>query len=85
MNAHPEQPAEHRLAEALCSPNPADELWKLSLTFKAEGLTQSMIQQLFDEFRSKHENDEDERKLNAILDTMDYIRGFCSPKMRLFP
>jgi hypothetical protein len=32
-----------------------------------------------------HENDEDETKYDAILDTMDVIVGWCSPQYRLYP
>ncbi len=39
---------------------------------------------LFDEFRATHEHDTDETLYDAILDTMDFISGWCSPGSRLY-
>jgi hypothetical protein len=66
----------------IAGPNPS--LWSLALEFKDEGMSQQEMYQIFDLFRAKHQNDADETKYNAILDTMDVIWGWCSPDNRIF-
>jgi hypothetical protein len=54
-----------------------ESLRQLAKTFKFEGMTQQDMYHLFDSYQAKHKNDADETKYNALLDTMDFIVGFC--------
>lgn len=69
---------------ALSESQPADALATLAKTLKAEGISQIEMYRLFDEYRGRHQNDGDETRYDAILDTMDFITGWCSPSARLF-
>jgi hypothetical protein len=73
-----------RIERALEHGSPAEALAALAAAFKAEGLSQQQLYQLFDELRARHQNDGDETKYNAILDTLDRIAGWCSLQARLF-
>lgn len=76
--------ANTRIDAALNTDSPANSLADLAKAFKAEGMSQHDMHQLFDQHRAKHAGDADETKYDAILDTMDYIVGFCQPGARLF-
>lgn len=47
-------------------------------------MSQLDLYQLFDEFRASHASDADEIIFDAVLDTLDFISGWCSPAYRLF-
>ena len=39
---------------------------------------------LFETFRARHADDADETRIDAILDTLDFIVGWCSPANALY-
>jgi hypothetical protein len=69
---------------ALDGASPVPALVCLAKALKAEGMSQREMYELFDQYRAKHQDDTDETKHDAILDTMDLIVGYCSPSSRLF-
>ena len=73
-----------RMETALAGTNPSQALVAVAQAFKAEGMTQRDMYDLFDQYRAGHENDADETKYDAILDTMDFIVGHCTPNAGLF-
>lgn len=62
-----------------------DELLKLAEALRDGGMSQADLLALFDTARERHECDADETKYDAILDTMDFISGWCNPWQRLYP
>jgi hypothetical protein len=62
-----------RFELALSSPDPTIALHELAKTLKAEGLGQVAMYHLFAEFQQKA--DENDPRLDAILDNMDLIWG----------
>ena len=73
-----------RLEVALQEVEPSGAVYKLACALRDEGMTQPELYQLFDEFRAIHENDADETLCDALLDTMDYISGWCSKGRGLY-
>lgn len=73
-----------RFLSAESAPDPVSAIHALAKTFKAEGMPEWMMYDVFDRQRAAHERDADEAVYNAILDTMDRIVGWCSPHARLF-
>lgn len=58
-------------------------LFALAQAFKEEGMSQREMYDLFYEYADYY-YDKNEVVYNGLLDTMDYIWGFCSPSSRLF-
>lgn len=73
-----------RITEALNAESPSTALNALARQFKAEGMTQEAMYHLFDQYRAKHQNDNDETKHDAVLDTMDFIVGYCRKGAGIF-
>jgi hypothetical protein len=73
-----------RFDNALMDSSPSDALLTLAKALKLEGMSQKEMYRLFDEYRERHEHDEDETRYDAILDVMDFTTGFCNPQCRLF-
>jgi len=73
-----------RLETALREPEPSRAVHELARILRDEGMSQLEMYRLFDEFRAIHESDSDETLCDAILDTMDFISGWCSPHSRLY-
>ncbi len=61
-----------------------ETLYELAEALKNEGISQKELYSLFDSFREKHATDTDGKEYNAILDTMDFIVGYCNQDMALF-
>ena len=76
--------AEEKIVKALDRVNKGENLYQLALSLKQEGFSQEELYSLFDFFREKHKNDQDDTKYDSILDTMDYIGGFCQPKYAIY-
>jgi hypothetical protein len=64
--------------------SPVHALISLAKAFKAEGMSQREMYELFDLYRAEHQDDADETKYDAVLDTMDIIAGPCRREVRLF-
>jgi hypothetical protein len=73
-----------RFEEALKSAEPFERLRVLAIAMRDEGRGQGNVLALFEAFRSKHAEDPDETLLDAILDVMDHVSGWCSPHNRIF-
>jgi hypothetical protein len=73
-----------RLQIALQQPQPSLAALELARALRDEGMSQLDLYQLFDEFRDAHASDADEILFDAVLDTLDFISGWCSPNYRLF-
>ena len=73
-----------RLLAALDAQDPARAAYYLAAQLRDEGVTQAQLYWLFDDARVALE-DEDGPRYDAVLDTMDFIVGSCSPHMVLFP
>ena len=55
----------------------------LARSLKAEGMSQREMYDLFSRFAKAYQ-DSDETKYDRLVDTMDYIVGYCTPSRRLF-
>ena len=73
-----------RLQAALRATNPAATVLTVARELRDEGMSQLELYRIFNEYRAIHENDADEIRYDAILDTMDFIVGWCSPNSRLY-
>ena len=80
----PIDPPNIRIESALDADSPFDALMALARAFKAGGMSQREMYDLFDRYRAKHEDDSDETMYNAILDAMDFIGGWCDASQRIF-
>ena len=77
--------AAHRISDVL-SPEPTlERLFSLARTLKDEGYSQEQLKALFSSAQEATARDEDETAYDAILDTLDYIVGYCEPSKALFP
>ncbi len=76
--------AKEEIILALEDKKAGESLYNLACSFKSDGMTKDEMYNLFDSFRQKHETDIDEVKYNNILDTMDYISGFCDKTKSIF-
>jgi hypothetical protein len=73
-----------RLEIALQQPEPASAAYELARALRDEGMAQLAMYQMFDAFREAHQRDADETIYNAVLDTMDFICGWCVADRRLY-
>jgi len=73
-----------RIEEALSAPEPFQFLLSVAKQLRDEGMHQHELSELFDTFRARQENEADETRINAILDTLDFIVGWCSPGNALY-
>jgi hypothetical protein len=73
-----------RVEKALSSSEPFPALLFAAEQLRDEGMAQSELSALFDSFRARHAADTDETRLNAILDTLDFIVGWCSPSKSIY-
>lgn len=73
-----------RMEVALNAESPSTALNAFARQFKTEGMTQETMYQLFDQYRAKHQIDNDETKYNAILDTIDFVVDYCRKGARIF-
>lgn len=61
----------------------ADSLLSLAQSLKAEGMSQREMYDLFARYAKSYQ-DSDETKYDRLVDTMDFIVGYCIPSRRLF-
>ncbi len=74
-----------RVQQALEAPEPAEGLLELARELRDVGMAQSELFALYDSFRERHAPDADETIYNAILDTMDFIAGWCRLSQNIYP
>lgn len=70
--------------ETVLESNPGDVL-QFAISLRDSGVSKVELTRVFDAVRSRHSNDQDSTKYDVILDTMDYITGWCSPQNALYP
>lgn len=73
-----------RIASALDDMMPAQAVLSVARQLRDQGVPQAELLAYFDSFRARHALDVDETRYNAILDTTDFIVGWCSPSRRLY-
>jgi hypothetical protein len=69
---------------ALAAQEPESALHDLPRTLKDGAMSQTDMLALFTEFPIRHRDDKDERLYDAIMDTMDFVSGWCHKSFRLF-
>jgi hypothetical protein len=72
-----------RLLAALAGSHPAGAAYNCAVQFREEGLKQLEMYRVFDGVREQLQDGDP--RYDALLDTMDYIVGYCSPQAKLFP
>ena len=80
----PRNSPEERLQVAILESQPFEALSALAKILRDEGMSQVALYRLCDTARAKYHGDADETIFNAILDTMDFIVGWCQPSHSLF-
>lgn len=73
-----------RIEAAWSAPEPFQSLLSVAKQLRDEGMPQCELTELFDTFRARHQEDDEETRLDAILDTLDFIVGWCSPGYALY-
>ena len=73
-----------RVEQALSASEPFSALLSVAEQLRDEGMAQHDLSALFDRFRARHAADTDETRLDAILDTLDFIVGWGSPTKSLY-
>ncbi len=71
-----------RLLEALAGATPVQTAREHAEVLKAEGMGALEMYRLYDRVREQLEDGDP--RYDAVLDTMDCIRGWCSNRLRLF-
>jgi hypothetical protein len=70
------------LLESLTADDPTRAAYDYAVRLRAEGVTQLEMYWVFDGVREQLQDGDP--RYDAVLDTMDFIVGFCSPHMKLF-
>lgn len=70
--------------ENVLNSNPGDVL-DFAIKLRDSGVSKEELTRVFDAVRSRHTDDQDGTKYDAILNTMDRITGWCSRRDALFP
>lgn len=73
-----------RLEQALNAAVPYSAAFVLAEKLRDEGMSQQDLHSLYERFRALHAEDADQTRLDAVLDTLDFITGWCSPGRGLF-
>lgn len=73
------------LRTALESSHPFDSAHELARRLRDQGMDRPNLEKLFREELERHREDVDDRKWDALADTLDFIVGWCSPGKELFP
>jgi hypothetical protein len=74
-----------RIEHAAASASPNESLHALAEDLRDGGMGQDELLSRYDRPLQQHRSDPDETIWDAIADVMDFISGYCSPHMRLFP
>ncbi len=77
--------AREAIRKTLDEPAPFQPLWDLVKKLRDQGMSQSVMNDLFTEFHRKHRDDTDETRHDAVVDVMDFIVGWCHSRNRLYP
>ena len=78
--------SEDRFETALHSTNPVDSPRDLVQELSAEGYGKSRIVALFEQqLIHLQENPAREAEADSVRDILDFLAGWCSPHMKLFP
>jgi hypothetical protein len=74
---------EKRFEQALSCPNPVEALRSLVFDFSAEGYDKSAILEIFEKQRQRLRSADRELDEDAVMDVMDFLVGWCSPRAKL--
>ncbi|MEO8351078.1 MAG: hypothetical protein ABI680_05065 [Chthoniobacteraceae bacterium] len=80
---HPPSPSD-RVEQALSAPEPFSTLLSVAKQLRDEGMAQHDLTALLDGFREQHDSDADETRYDAIIDTLDFVVGWCPPSKTLY-
>jgi hypothetical protein len=78
-------PLNAKVEESLHSSNPFEQLRLLVVSLQGEGFDRGAILHFFEEARQNLRNAGREADEDIVMDVMDCLVGWCSPKMSLEP
>ena len=81
----PTLPSLSLVEQALASVAPVNAAFMVACQLRDEGMCQSDLYALYDGFRAQHETDVEQIRYDAVLDTMNFISGWCSPSQAFYP
>jgi hypothetical protein len=61
---------------------PLEQIWEKLRHFKAQGIGKQEVLKVLEDLRQEAT---DEAAEDRILEVMDYVYGFCSPAMTIWP
>jgi hypothetical protein len=73
------------IEKALHAPDPVKELRSLVEGLLAQGQSEETVLATLERARSQLRVDGREKDEDAVMDVMDFVVGWCSPRMRLSP
>ena len=77
---------DERIVEALNTETQGrSTIVELAIQLRDEGMAEDEPYALFKRHMKAHQDDADETKLDALLDTMDLISGYCVGGSELYP
>ena len=74
-----------QLRKAIDSEHPFKEALKLATKLRDQKVSQEALTHLYMEELALHRDAPDEKKYDALADTLDFITGWCSPSNALYP
>ena len=60
-------------------------VWEKLMKYKQSGMDKDTMLSVLDSLRLEMRQKGDERTEDAIMDYMDLVAGWCSPRWRIFP
>jgi hypothetical protein len=76
---------DEKVEQAVISAEPVLELRNLAVGLASDGHDQKSILEMFESARQKLIRARRERDEEAVTDAMDFIVGWCSAHMKVFP
>lgn len=73
------------LRRALQADDPSDSVYTLAVRLRDGGMKRPELEKLYTDELLLHRDSDDERKWDAIADTLDFVVGWCSPGKELYP
>jgi hypothetical protein len=79
----PIDPLDDDFERALRSAEPITQLRALALRLSSQGYDRDALTAVFEDARQRLRADDRESDEDAVVDVMDFIVGWCSPRMKL--
>jgi hypothetical protein len=73
---------QRELEASLAAGAPLEQIWEKLRHFKAQGIGKPEVLKILEDLRQEAA---DEAVKDRILEVMDYVYGFCSPAMTIWP